>query len=316
MDAAWEFLDGARGATEVDAAEWTVSVVERGEIADLLARTRPAIEGYDALQRELARLRRLERAGGWSAVPAGPTLRPGDRDPRVLALRARLSAGGELAGGGEGTDAAVYDDVLVEGQSLGAISLSADRMVIWTRSLGGEQFQPQIEQQRDEPFTVYLEGNIVMRQGNQRVIRASQAIYDGREERVLLQNAELKAFVPEIQANVRVRAERLRGHLAQGSFHGQNAWTSTSQFGKPGYRVQATDVFLEERPTAPWIGPGFSIDDPEAGPPPETTSDRCPRRTNSPATSSVPRSTPPLSSAGTSCITVRGERGIGDSLVR
>ena len=114
VDAAWEFLDSARGSTEVDAAQWAVSVVERGEIAELLTRTRPAIEGYDALQRELARLRRLEQEGGWLPVPAGPTLRPGDRHPRVLALRARLSAGGDLAEGDTAADAAMYDGVLVE----------------------------------------------------------------------------------------------------------------------------------------------------------------------------------------------------------
>lgn len=53
-------------------------------------------------QRQLglyAELRARVAAGGWGAppVPPGPTLRPGDRGPRVARLRARLAALGDLA---------------------------------------------------------------------------------------------------------------------------------------------------------------------------------------------------------------------------
>jgi len=33
------------------------------------------------------------------------------------------------------------------------------------------------------------------------------------------------------------------------SFHAQNAWVTTSQMGQPGYRVQASDIFVEPRST-------------------------------------------------------------------
>jgi murein L,D-transpeptidase YcbB/YkuD len=46
----------------------------------------------------LARYRELAAAGGWPAVPTGPTLRRGDEDARVTALRARLAVTGELDG--------------------------------------------------------------------------------------------------------------------------------------------------------------------------------------------------------------------------
>ncbi|MEQ8965686.1 MAG: L,D-transpeptidase family protein [Azospirillaceae bacterium] len=51
---------------------------------------------YAGLPDLLDRLDAVERAGGWPRVPDGATLREGDRDPAVAALRARLRATGEL----------------------------------------------------------------------------------------------------------------------------------------------------------------------------------------------------------------------------
>ena len=144
-------------------------------------------------------------------------------------------------------------NLLIDGiEEIGTVDLSADRMVIWTRTGNREEFQSETLQTRDTPFQVYMEGNIVIRQGDNQ-LRASRAFYDAREDRSLMLNAELKSFVPQLQTKLRIRAERIR-QLSQKSFHAQNAWTSASQFGKPGYRLQASDVFLEYRSTNPWIG--------------------------------------------------------------
>ena len=51
---------------------------------------------YQRLQHWLQEYRQLAAAGGWPAVPEGPTLRKGDDDPRVSSIRARLAASGEL----------------------------------------------------------------------------------------------------------------------------------------------------------------------------------------------------------------------------
>jgi murein L,D-transpeptidase YcbB/YkuD len=51
---------------------------------------------YGVLQQKLADYRELAEAGGWPAVPAGPTLRVGDNDPRVAALRQRLLVTSDL----------------------------------------------------------------------------------------------------------------------------------------------------------------------------------------------------------------------------
>ena len=110
---------------------------------------------------------------------------------------------------------------------------------------------------------IYLEGNIVILQGNRR-IRASRAFYDARSERALILDAELKAYIPELQSDIRIRAERIR-QLSPDHLHAQNAWTSTSQYGKPGYRIQASDVYLENRPKSVWLGPQPLTIDPETG---------------------------------------------------
>lgn len=145
-------------------------------------------------------------------------------------------------------------NMLIDGldPSVGTIDLSADRVVIWTTALGGTGMQLELTQTRDTPYEVYLEGNIVIRQG-ENVIRADRAYYDAREERALVLNAELKAFLSDIDTPVRVRAERLRQNSSM-SLHARNAWISTSQLGKPGYRLQASDVFIDQRPSSSLFG--------------------------------------------------------------
>ncbi|HEU4565685.1 MAG TPA: L,D-transpeptidase family protein [Gemmatimonadaceae bacterium] len=113
------------------AQEWRIDP-QTSDVDSLLARTlrgqplsraiermRPQDEQYDLLRKELKRYRELAAGGGWGQVPAGKSLKPGDRAPaaRLAALRERLAAEGYLDGAarettGEGRDAAsagVYD---------------------------------------------------------------------------------------------------------------------------------------------------------------------------------------------------------------
>lgn len=157
-------------------------------------------------------------------------------------------------------------NVLIDGfdDTLGLVDLSADRVVIWTQSTN-ESFESEQVQSEETPFTVYLEGNIIIRQGD-RVIRAQRAVYDAREDRALMERAELRAFVPQLGGDVRVRAEQLR-QLSRGRYQGWNAWTTTSPFGKPGYRLQAREIFVEPRydVNLQWLGAGTTVVDPATG---------------------------------------------------
>lgn len=55
----------------------------------------PPFDEYEALREKLAEYRALAAGGGWPAVPPGGKLKPGDRDPRVAAVRRRLAVTGE-----------------------------------------------------------------------------------------------------------------------------------------------------------------------------------------------------------------------------
>ncbi len=71
----------------------------------------PRIAAYHQLQAALERYRAIEAKGGWPRVGAGTTLRPGQRDPRVAALRTRLDAEG-FAPGPTPADPDLFDDAV------------------------------------------------------------------------------------------------------------------------------------------------------------------------------------------------------------
>src|SRR6185295_13022371 len=50
---------------------------------------------YKGLKAELARLEEVQKAGGWQQIPGGP-ITAGKSDPRIMLVRARLAATGEL----------------------------------------------------------------------------------------------------------------------------------------------------------------------------------------------------------------------------
>ena len=63
----------------------------QGNLAEVLESLIPALPYYGSMRAQLAEYRRLGDRGGWPAVPAGDTLKPGAVNPRVAALRARLA---------------------------------------------------------------------------------------------------------------------------------------------------------------------------------------------------------------------------------
>lgn len=149
-------------------------------------------------------------------------------------------------------------NVLIEGneqpgpKSTGVIDLTADEVVFWTDeasaqnlSLGANTTQPE-----EMPLQVYLEGNVIVRQGPNE-LRAHQAFYDVREERALLLDASVRTSAEGINGKVRVHAQRLR-QIAKDTYQAQRAFVTTSQFAKPGYRMQASEIFIEPRPDDAW----------------------------------------------------------------
>jgi murein L,D-transpeptidase YcbB/YkuD len=100
-----------------------------GEIVKALRALDPPHPDYDRLRKALAQYRAIASKGGWAPVPDGPTMKTGDKGPRVAALRARLAATGDLppvpapAGattpnaGAQPQPAALYDDAVASAVS-------------------------------------------------------------------------------------------------------------------------------------------------------------------------------------------------------
>jgi murein L,D-transpeptidase YcbB/YkuD len=94
LDPTWNFdpaaLDPQQGMSMLQTS------IDEGSIDQAFAMARPQNPLYAQLRDALAKLRATAAQGGWPTVPDGPSLKPGMKDPRVAALRARLVAGGYL----------------------------------------------------------------------------------------------------------------------------------------------------------------------------------------------------------------------------
>jgi murein L,D-transpeptidase YcbB/YkuD len=81
-----------------------------GEVRETYAAIRPQHVWYQRGRERLREYRGIAANGGWPIVPEGPTLKPGMRDPRVLALRQRLRVTKDLpATAPVPADASLYD---------------------------------------------------------------------------------------------------------------------------------------------------------------------------------------------------------------
>lgn len=110
LDRNWNY---SREFGAADPVRWLRAAIEADDLPARLAALRPQGPYYRGLAAELARLRGLAAHGGWGALAAGETLKPGAEDARVPALRARLAADGALAAAAAAAQGAVYTPALV-----------------------------------------------------------------------------------------------------------------------------------------------------------------------------------------------------------
>lgn len=79
--------------------------------AEAIEQMKPDHFIYRGLRQAFQRFRQIAAAGGWPITAAGPPLKPGASDPRIPALRRRLTITGELAADLPSTDR-TYDPAL------------------------------------------------------------------------------------------------------------------------------------------------------------------------------------------------------------
>jgi murein L,D-transpeptidase YcbB/YkuD len=96
-----------------DAVAWIDDATKSRDITEALEQVKPQRVYYRNLVRALAEYRAIAERGGWDAVADGPTLREGDRDPRVPSVRRRLAVTRDYTGATLG-DSLLYDRPLAE----------------------------------------------------------------------------------------------------------------------------------------------------------------------------------------------------------
>jgi len=107
--------DAAFAPRSVDPQAIVIDAAAAADLPAYLDDLAPETPAYRGLMDALARYREVAAAGGWPAVPLkGAVLKPGAVDPAVAAVRARLAATGDYAGGAPSAEEAKrYDDALV-----------------------------------------------------------------------------------------------------------------------------------------------------------------------------------------------------------
>ena len=107
LDPAWNMTRQVHNKNPVAAIE---KRLRTGSLAAGLRNIRSKNKHYQLLKSALKKYRAIQDAGGWVAVPEGPTLKPGMTNPLVPQLRRRLAVSGEFEG--VLTDSDRYDDEL------------------------------------------------------------------------------------------------------------------------------------------------------------------------------------------------------------
>ncbi len=162
----------------------------------------------------------------------------------------------------------VIDGVVVQTDRgpmpLGSIDISTDRLVLWTTGLEEPDLTGAKFQSQDTPLELYLEGNIVFRQGD-RIIYADRMYYDVRNQVGTVLGAELLTPVPQYEGLLRFRSELVQ-QLGPNRFFARDAFITSSRMGQPGYRLQVGSAYLEDV-AVPRLDPltGAPLVDPATG---------------------------------------------------
>ena len=93
LDPYWNFR---RGLTDMNPALLIQEAIEADSLIDFLDTVYPRGWVYTQLRDALSHYREIAANGGWPEIPDGPTLRPGDSDPRLSTLMRRLAISGDM----------------------------------------------------------------------------------------------------------------------------------------------------------------------------------------------------------------------------
>ena len=133
------------------------------------------------------------------------------------------------------------------------VDISADNAVIWTENPDKIQGAAAYTESDTLDFELYLEGNIIYRDGP-RVVQASRMYYDAKHKVAYILDGQLFAPINEVsgvEGYVRLRADILR-QMGEGLFTARNAMVTTSQLGEPTYSLRSSTLRLDRRVSQPF----------------------------------------------------------------
>jgi len=127
------------------------------------------------------------------------------------------------------------------------IDVSTDRLVIWTRGIGVPDLTGQKPIPDDVPVEIYMEGNIVFREEDdgERKIHADRMYYDVNNRIGIVLDAEMLTPVPNYEGMLRIKSEVLQ-QVGQDRFYARKSFITSSRMGRPGYRIETGDAYLED----------------------------------------------------------------------
>lgn len=96
-----------------DPVDLLQKAIESDSLSGFLQQFTPVLPLYGRMKQALADYRAIESRGGWPQIPSGPTIKPGDQDPRVALIRKFLLITGDLDERLD-SDQAFYDQTLVQ----------------------------------------------------------------------------------------------------------------------------------------------------------------------------------------------------------
>jgi hypothetical protein len=132
----------------------------------------------------------------------------------------------------------------------GPLDLSADRLVIWTQGQAQPDLDGNAAQASDVPLELFMEGNVIFRQG-QRVVEAASMYYDVRRSAGTITGAMLLTPVDNFSGLVRLRADVIQ-QLDRSRFVAGNAGLTSSRMGEPTFEFRSRELaFTDEQVPLP-----------------------------------------------------------------
>jgi len=156
-------------------------------------------------------------------------------------------------------------NLIVDGlPEFGSIDVVTDRLVIWTNGFDEPDLTGQRAQEDQIPLEIYMEGNVVFRQG-ERVIYAERMYYDVANRVGIVLKAEMLTPVQSYEGLLRLKAEMIQ-QTGRDTYFARDAFMTSSRMGRPGYRVQSGNIEFQDH-QYPAIDPftGRPLIDPATG---------------------------------------------------